>query len=64
MLIPRRQLNDFMANSDKSAEAVSTFAAKLGVAPGIIVGRLQHESYLERTQLNYMKRKLSWESIS
>ena len=64
MLIPRRQLNDFMANGDKSAEAVSAFAGELSVAPGIVVGRLQHEGHIERTQLNYMKRKLSWESIS
>jgi hypothetical protein len=43
----------------KSVNAVTTFAAELGIAPGIVVGRLQHEGYLERSHLNHMKRKLS-----
>jgi addiction module HigA family antidote len=62
MLIPRKLLNDFMAHGRKSADAVSAFATELGIAPGIVVGRLQHEGYLERSHLNHMKRKLTWEA--
>lgn len=39
----------------KSRQRVSEWASALGVAPGIIVGRLQHEGTLPRTHLNDLK---------
>ena len=60
VLIPRKQLNDFIAQGRKSVDAVVAFASELGIATGIVVGRLQYEGYLEHTHLNNLKRKLSW----
>ena len=40
--------------------AVKLFAAEQGIAPGIIVGRLQREGFLPWNRLNSLKRKLEW----
>ncbi|MCL5995358.1 MAG: HigA family addiction module antitoxin [Chloroflexi bacterium] len=63
VLIPRKQLNDFMARGRKSREAVEGFARELGIAPGIVVGRLKYEGYLPQTHLNDLRRKLAWVSV-
>jgi HTH-type transcriptional regulator / antitoxin HigA len=42
------------------ASAVRDFAAQQGIAPGIVVGRLQHDEILPRDHLNGLKRRLEW----
>jgi hypothetical protein len=37
---------------------VVAFAKEIGIAAGIVVGRLQHEGDLPRTHLNDLKRSL------
>jgi len=37
------------------------FARKLGIAPGIVVGQLQHLGRLQRFQMNRLKRRYTWE---
>ena len=44
-----------------SREEILDFAATLDVAPGIVVGRLQHEDYLDYKYCNSLKRKLTWQ---
>jgi len=44
-----------------SRKDVEEFAAELGIAPGIVVGRLQHDNYLPFTHLNGLKQKFEWE---
>ncbi len=44
-----------------SAEAVKSFARECNVAPGIVVGRLQHEGLLPRSHLNGLKARYSWQ---
>jgi addiction module HigA family antidote len=39
---------------------VIRFARKVGVAPGIIVGQLQHYGRIRRNQLNNLKRRFQW----
>ena len=41
-----------------SKETILRFAEKEGIAPGIVVGRLQHEGTLPWTHLNGLKRKV------
>jgi HTH-type transcriptional regulator/antitoxin HigA len=36
--------------------AVAEFAQRIGVAPGIVVGRLQHEGLIPYNRLNRLKR--------
>jgi len=46
----------------RSKEAVRDFAASIGIHPGIVVGRLQHEQYIERSWMNDLKDTLAWET--
>ena len=57
MLIPAVQLQHFLQQQRRplSNEAVTRFARALGIAPGIVVGRLQHDGHLLRTHLNGLK---------
>lgn len=41
-------------------EDVQTFSAALGIAPGVVVGRLQHDRYLPFTHCNDLKRRFAW----
>lgn len=44
-----------------SATDVKAFAAELGIAPGIVAGRLQHDGLIGYNQMNELKRRLEWE---
>lgn len=62
-LIPPGALEELRgpARSRRLSEAqVRNFAQKLHIAPGIVVGRLQHEGWLPRTHLNSLKLRLDW----
>ena len=60
-LIPRKSWRAFVATGDFSEAAIRAFADEQGIAPGIVVGRLQHEQHLPwNTRLNHLKRSLRW----
>ena len=59
-LVPRREWEAFIATSPRSALAVRTFAEQQEIAPGIVVGMLQHEGLLPWTHLNGLKVRLRW----
>ena len=59
-LIPKRAWERFVAASPRGESVVRAFADEQGVAPGIVVGRLQHEGLLPWTRLNGLKTKLAW----
>ncbi len=63
-LIPGHRLNEFMADGERSRESIVSFAHELGIAPGIVVGQLQHRGYLEFTALHDLKRRLAWVASS
>jgi addiction module HigA family antidote len=61
ILIPQKEYNDFISchkEEDINAIIVSTFAKKIGIAPGIVVGRLQHEKVIgySKQYSNLMKK--------
>jgi len=58
ILIPKR----FDAELPKlrSREAVRAFAEKIGVHPGIVVGRLQHDHLIDQSWLNDLKERFTW----
>jgi addiction module HigA family antidote len=62
ILIPGPRLRRFVAGKGSrfSKASIKRFAEDLGVAPGIVVGRLQHEGLLPRTHCNGLKRRLEW----
>lgn len=39
---------------------IIAFAKKVGVAPGLIVGRLQHDGLMRYNQMQHVKRRFSW----
>ncbi len=43
-----------------NAHAVIKFARKAGIAPGIVVGQMQHRGKFTQRQLNNLKRRYSW----
>ena len=59
-LIPGKQYRAFRRLGACSSAAVSRFAFQLGIAPGIVVGRLQHDGALPRTHCNDLKRPVDW----
>ena len=45
---------------DKTGNSVRAIASSIGVAPGIVVGRMQKEGYLPWTHLNSLKVRYTW----
>jgi addiction module HigA family antidote len=60
-LIPSSALGEFMRGRAYTNESIHEFAETVGVGPGIVVGRLQHDGVLKRHQGNALKQKLDWE---
>ena len=57
-LISRESFDEFQKNGDYSVEGVSNFARRIGVAAGIVVGRLQNEGCIKyNSTLNELKEK-------
>ncbi len=62
-LIPPKDYQRFLAgvpNGRFSAQSVERFAEDIGIAPGIVVGRLQHDGLIEHSHLNALKVSLTW----
>ena len=59
-LIPEAPFRAFRRRGACSEVSVRRFAHEIGIAPGIVVGRLQHEGVIGQNQLNHLKRKLEW----
>jgi hypothetical protein len=55
-LIPKSAFAQLRQQHPFTTETIKRFAAELGIAPGIVVGRLQHENLLPYTHLNALKR--------
>ncbi len=66
-LIPPLQLSQFLAtfkDNRSSSVLIKQFAAELGIAPGIVVGRLQHDKKLAQNHCNDLKLRLDWATRS
>jgi len=62
-LIPSSAYKDFHPRGSYfSKTEIREFAGKLGIAPGIVVGRLQHDGRIPMQNCNDLKRKLRWAS--
>lgn len=60
MLVPASAYRDFAETGSFSKAGIRSFAESVGVAPGIVVGRLQHDGRLPYTHCNDLKRHLEW----
>lgn len=55
-LVPPAKLRRFLAGWAGEETAIQKFAHELGIAPGIIVGQLQHRKILQFHELNFLRR--------
>lgn len=46
----------------KSAHDIEAFARSIGIAPGIVVGRLQHDKLIKPFQFNELKVRFDWKA--
>ncbi len=63
-LMPPNDWEQFVATSLYDESAIRQFAEEQGIAPGVVVGRLQHERQLPWSQLNTLKVRLKWEATA
>jgi Zn-dependent peptidase ImmA (M78 family) len=59
-LIPSESYYRLTRKRTLSKEAILRFADEAGIAPGIVVGRLQHDGRLPYSHCNDLKRKFEW----
>ena len=59
LLIPPQYIDLLKTLANTTAE-VSQFATKIGIPPGIVVGRMQHEGIITHRQLNGLKVRYTW----
>jgi len=59
-LIPPGVLGTFIKRNSFTSESIHDFAEFIGVGPGIVVGRLQHDGILKPHQGNKLKQTLNW----
>jgi Zn-dependent peptidase ImmA (M78 family) len=59
-LIPPGILGEFVRKKTFTSDSIHDFAQSVGVGPGVVVGRLQHDGVLQRHQGNRLKQKLDW----
>ncbi|MCR5295668.1 MAG: helix-turn-helix domain-containing protein [Lachnospiraceae bacterium] len=57
MLISAEDYNIFLEQKDYSEEKILGFAKQQGIAPGIVVGRMQRERLIKYSELNNLKKK-------
>ncbi|MCI5767784.1 MAG: XRE family transcriptional regulator, partial [Ligilactobacillus ruminis] len=57
ILIPNDDFERFKNGNDYSEKSVLQFAQKQGIAPGIVVGRMQVEGIIRFNMLNNLKEK-------
>ena len=61
-LIQKKDLQAFVAKRPISKTAIAGFASMIGIAPGIVVGQLQHKGLLPRSYCNELKQTFAWTS--
>lgn len=64
-LIPSEELKHYlMGKFPGSKLSIEQFASALGIAPGIVVGRLQHIGKLPHAHCNDLKQRFEWDTSS
>jgi addiction module HigA family antidote len=60
VLVPPAALGAFIRQNELTNDAIHDFAENIGIGPGIVVGRLQHDGILRWYQGNALKQNLGW----
>lgn len=59
-LISPKEYNKFKQKGEFNQTSISNFANQLGIAPGIVVGRLQHDQVIPFSHFNDLKIHFKW----
>ena len=59
-LIPPPQMVELEMLPTYSKASIRDFAQRIGISPGIVVGRMQHEGLLRRSHRNDLKTRFEW----
>jgi hypothetical protein len=59
-LIPRKLYQEFISHRLFNEKQILGFAKKLGIAPGIVVGRMQFDGDIDKNKMNHLKAKYTW----
>lgn len=57
ILIPKDQYNQFLSHNKFYKQDIINFSNKIGIAPGIVVGRLQYDGIIKHEWHNDLKKK-------
>lgn len=60
ILIPQKRYRQFVAEQVFSKKAILEFASDLGISPGIVVGRLQHDELIKFNHCNDLKKRFTF----
>lgn len=61
-IIPASRWEEF-SNLQYDRNSILRFSVSLGIAPGLVVGQLQHRGAIPRDRLNFLKRRWTWDEI-
>jgi len=61
-IVPECNADEF-EQLEPSKEQVVRFIVRVGVAPGLTVGQMQHREMIQQDQLNYLKRRWKWDQL-
>lgn len=59
-LIPKARFDEISSFTDFTQDKIVAFANDIGIAPGIVVGQLQHEKLIPFTHFNFLKHRFAW----
>ncbi len=60
LLISRKDFARLLASAPFAEQGVRAFAKEIGIATGVVVGRLQHDEHLPHSHLNHLKIRYTW----
>lgn len=60
LLIPPKRYRQFIQTGSCNKASIQLFASELGIAPGIVVGRLQHDCKIHHSFCNDLKKRFVW----
>lgn len=61
-IVPERNTDEF-EQLEPIRDKVVRFSVRVGVAPGLTVGQMQHCNMIRQDQLNYLKRRWKWDQL-
>jgi addiction module HigA family antidote len=60
LLIPPAAYDTFSQEGEFTNVAIEAFAKEQGITPGIVVGRLQHDAFIQYNKGNSLRRRFVW----